>query len=474
MTKKFKLRNLDIDRVDIVKRGANQHAHIVIAKSDEEQAEHDALLAAIEERNKKKGRVPGHMSEMVVDPVSKHYPGNHPHRQLNHGVWATGRGGTRDARSKEKNQIKGQETLDFNKPAFTVDDRDFSVNFGRKQNIPPSPKPPDPPTPSGPRSLSDIAREIRRDWGSKVNYAAAPYLDAMASLDKMTDRYYADSAESVVAYFLSNASSWRGETAKRVKAELKAMLKMKKSAALAPAILPELSTTTRLYAQDAIYKNALMGYPPSPNPMPPAGNPMAPPPQAPPPQAPPPMMNPNPNPMAMATPPPPLATDRAGLAEFMRARLAAMPQQPGMPPGMVGATPPVMPPAPGIPQPGSIAPQMPPPVPGQTAPAPPGAGPAPGAPGTAMPPAPGAGEKSDGEKSGGNPVASKPQSKMPATSGSKMPATSGDLARQLDAAKPGGMGLNSGNPPAPDDEEPEEEDAKRPPFSPSPKATPFR
>jgi hypothetical protein len=31
----------------------------------------------------------------------------------------------------------------------------------------------------------------------------------------------------VVAYFLSNASSYRGETARKVKAELKAMLKEK-------------------------------------------------------------------------------------------------------------------------------------------------------------------------------------------------------------------------------------------------------
>jgi hypothetical protein len=38
-----------------------------------------------------------------------------------------------------------------------------------------------------------------------------------------------DSARSVVLYFLSNASSWRGDVAKRVKAELKAHLKGAKS-----------------------------------------------------------------------------------------------------------------------------------------------------------------------------------------------------------------------------------------------------
>jgi hypothetical protein len=75
------------------------------------------------------------------------------------------------------------------------------------------------------RPLYQIASEIRKDWGSKVNYAAKPYLDAMASLDSINDRYIMDSGRSIVAYFLSNASSWRGETAKRIKAELNAMLK---------------------------------------------------------------------------------------------------------------------------------------------------------------------------------------------------------------------------------------------------------
>jgi len=73
------------------------------------------------------------------------------------------------------------------------------------------------------RPLHEIAREIRRDWGAKVNYAAKPYLEAMSCLDSIRDNYYNDSAHSVVLYFLANASTWRGETAKRIKAELKAM-----------------------------------------------------------------------------------------------------------------------------------------------------------------------------------------------------------------------------------------------------------
>lgn len=74
------------------------------------------------------------------------------------------------------------------------------------------------------RELSVIAQEIRKDWGAKVNYGAVPYLDAMSQLSSINDRFYMDSADSIVRYFLSNASTWRGETAKRVKAELKSML----------------------------------------------------------------------------------------------------------------------------------------------------------------------------------------------------------------------------------------------------------
>lgn len=75
------------------------------------------------------------------------------------------------------------------------------------------------------RPLYTIAAEIRKDWGSKLNYAAKPYLDAMSELSSIKDAYYLDSGRSIVAYFLANAGTWRGEVARRVKAELNAMLK---------------------------------------------------------------------------------------------------------------------------------------------------------------------------------------------------------------------------------------------------------
>jgi hypothetical protein len=69
-------------------------------------------------------------------------------------------------------------------------------------------------------SISEIASLIRKDW-TKVYFGAEPYLRAMRSLNDINDNYYADSGKSVVLYFLSNASTWRGEVAKAVKAELK-------------------------------------------------------------------------------------------------------------------------------------------------------------------------------------------------------------------------------------------------------------
>ena len=80
-----------------------------------------------------------------------------------------------------------------------------------------------PGTDDAPRPLHVIARDIENTWPA-VNYAARPYLDAMRELNAITDNYYLDTARSIVAYFLGNAQSWRGEDARRIKAELKALL----------------------------------------------------------------------------------------------------------------------------------------------------------------------------------------------------------------------------------------------------------
>jgi hypothetical protein len=76
------------------------------------------------------------------------------------------------------------------------------------------------PTPQIPRFIYEIAAEIRKSW-KNVYFGAVPYLEAMESLHTIDNMYGCDSAKSIILYFLSNATTWRGEDAKRIKAELK-------------------------------------------------------------------------------------------------------------------------------------------------------------------------------------------------------------------------------------------------------------
>ena len=77
------------------------------------------------------------------------------------------------------------------------------------------------------RKLYEIASEIRHDWGKKMYFGAKPYVQAMMCLGSVKDNYMLDSGDTIVRYFLANASTWRGETARRIKKELKDMLKQK-------------------------------------------------------------------------------------------------------------------------------------------------------------------------------------------------------------------------------------------------------
>lgn len=79
---------------------------------------------------------------------------------------------------------------------------------------------------SSPRSLSAIASEISKDW-KKPYVGATPYIHAMRSLSSIDSKYGLDSGKSIVLYFLANAGTWRGDTARRVKAELKQMAGIK-------------------------------------------------------------------------------------------------------------------------------------------------------------------------------------------------------------------------------------------------------
>lgn len=73
------------------------------------------------------------------------------------------------------------------------------------------------------RPLWEIAQEIADDW-QPLGYAAAPYVQAMGRLNSIHDRYGFDDAGSIVRYFLCNCGSWRGDVARRVKAELRALV----------------------------------------------------------------------------------------------------------------------------------------------------------------------------------------------------------------------------------------------------------
>ena len=75
-----------------------------------------------------------------------------------------------------------------------------------------------------PRPVYQITRDIERDW-SKPSPYALPYIKAMRQITTIHDSYGYDSARGIVLYFLSNAASWRGPDARRIKQELKTLLR---------------------------------------------------------------------------------------------------------------------------------------------------------------------------------------------------------------------------------------------------------
>lgn len=72
------------------------------------------------------------------------------------------------------------------------------------------------------RPIYEIAREIRADW-KKPSIYAVPYLDAMDMLTSVNETYWHEPARDVVLRFLCNCSAWRGDVARRIKAELKSL-----------------------------------------------------------------------------------------------------------------------------------------------------------------------------------------------------------------------------------------------------------
>lgn len=77
------------------------------------------------------------------------------------------------------------------------------------------------------RYISEIARDIMKHWKNPY-FGAVPYIKAMGELRLISDRYFDDSANDIINYFLVNASTWRGPEAREIKKELKSLLKSAK------------------------------------------------------------------------------------------------------------------------------------------------------------------------------------------------------------------------------------------------------
>ena len=72
-------------------------------------------------------------------------------------------------------------------------------------------------------SIKEIAKFIINDW-SKTDRVPKAYLEPMLTIETLDGMYYADTASSVVAYFLSSASGWKGFNARVTKKYLKKIL----------------------------------------------------------------------------------------------------------------------------------------------------------------------------------------------------------------------------------------------------------
>lgn len=75
-------------------------------------------------------------------------------------------------------------------------------------------------------TVAQLARLIAADWKNPY-FGAKPYIVAMGNILLDNQMYGAESARDICLYFLVNASTWRGATAKAVKAELKRRFKIK-------------------------------------------------------------------------------------------------------------------------------------------------------------------------------------------------------------------------------------------------------
>ena len=192
--------------------------------------------AQIEKAVEQKGilNLTGTASILVKSAVQKHEGGGHD--QDSHGSWAGNGAGGKNIQDMSASDQK--EFIDRMSSAKSgAEQRAIIDEFKGRQKGGDTSKSPATPLaspagktfshPAQTRSLNSIANEIVSDpnyKGSTKTYAQ-PYIAAMHQMNDIGDNYYADSGDSVVRYALSNLSTWRGEKARTIKAELKAMLK---------------------------------------------------------------------------------------------------------------------------------------------------------------------------------------------------------------------------------------------------------
>lgn len=78
-------------------------------------------------------------------------------------------------------------------------------------------------------SIREIAQFIIEDW-SKQGPVPKTYLEPMLEIETLDEMYGADTATSVVSYFLSSASRWKGDIARVTKKHLENLLKQHREA----------------------------------------------------------------------------------------------------------------------------------------------------------------------------------------------------------------------------------------------------
>lgn len=74
------------------------------------------------------------------------------------------------------------------------------------------------------RTIKEIAQEIQSDWKT-ANKEASQYLIMMEVLKTMNDKFINKDATTIVINFLVSARGYRSDKAKRIKNELKNLIK---------------------------------------------------------------------------------------------------------------------------------------------------------------------------------------------------------------------------------------------------------